>query len=266
MTPASAPLLRSTVSGVAHVTLNRPEKRNALDRATIAALTEELGRCAADASVRAVQLTGAGDVFCAGADLAEMQAQTHASETDNLRDAQALASMLATLDALPKPTLARVNGDGYGGALGVLACCDIVVVAERAKFAFTEVRLGIIPAVISPFVLGKIGERAARRYFLTSETLTAGHLKEMGLAHEVVPSEELDERCADIIEALKRGAPTAQAEAKRLVRDMTRVSPHDRPAASREAAQRLARLRVQSEAQEGFTAFFAKRKASWRDP
>jgi methylglutaconyl-CoA hydratase len=261
---STASVLNSTVSGVAHVTINRPEKRNALDRATIAALTRELGRCGADASVRAVLLTGAGDVFCAGADLAEMQAQAHASQADNLGDAEALASMLATLDALPKPTVARVNGDGYGGALGLLACCDIVVVADHAKFAFTEVRLGIIPAVISPFVLGKIGERAARRYFLTAETLTAASLAEMGLAHEVVPAAVLEERCNVILDALKRGAPAAQAEAKRLVRDMTRVAPESRGAASREAAGRLARLRVQSEAQEGFSAFFGKRKASWR--
>ncbi|HEX3846875.1 MAG TPA: enoyl-CoA hydratase-related protein [Steroidobacteraceae bacterium] len=261
---STAAVVNATLSGVAHITLNRPEKRNALDRGTIAALTRELGRCGADASVRAVLLTGAGDVFCAGADLAEMQAQAQASEADNLGDAEALASMLATLDALPKPTIARVNGDGYGGALGLLACCDIVIVADHAKFAFTEVRLGIIPAVISPFVLGKIGERAARRYFLTSETLTAASLLEMGLAHEVVPAGALDQRCAQVLDALKRGAPTAQAEAKRLVRDMTRVAPEDRPAASRDAAGRLARLRVQGEAREGFSAFFGKRKPTWR--
>ena len=212
---STLPSILRRPSRVAHVTLNRPGKRNALDRATIAALTAGLGRCGADASVRAVLLTGAGDVFCAGADLAEMQAQAHASEADNLRDAEALASMLATLDALPKPTVARVNGDGYGGALGLLACCDIVVVADHAKFAFTEVRLGIIPAVISPFVLGKIGERAARRYFLTSETLTAATLADMGLAHEVAPAGALEERCTQILDALlKRGAPAAQAEAK----------------------------------------------------
>jgi methylglutaconyl-CoA hydratase len=259
-----ASVLSTIERGVAHITLNRPEKRNALDRATIAALTSELQSCAGNSAVRLVQITGAGNAFCAGADLTEMQAQAHASEAANLADAGQLATMLALLDSMPKPTLARVNGDGYGGALGLLSACDIVVAVDAAKFAFTEVRLGIIPAVISPFVLGKIGESAARRYFLTAETLTAADLKELGLVHEVVPAELLDASCARIAEALLKGAPDALAQAKLLIRDMARTAPRDRAAASHEAAERLARLRVQAEAQEGFSAFFAKRKASWR--
>lgn len=260
----SAPLLTSTVAGVARITLNRPEKRNALDRATIAALSVELQRCAQDEMVRAVQITGAGQVFCAGADLGEMQAQRQAGAAQNLADAEQLASLLWMLDSMPKPTLARVNGDGYGGALGLLAACDIVVAVREAKFAFTEVRLGIIPAVISPFVLGKMGESAARRYFLTCETLTAADLARLGLAHEVVPADQLDSNCARIIEALLKGAPQAQAEAKTLIRDIAHASARDRAAATREAAARLARLRVGAEAQEGFAAYFAKRKAGWR--
>jgi methylglutaconyl-CoA hydratase len=260
----SASVLTTIVGGVAEITLNRPEKRNALDRATIAALNSELLACAGNAAVRLVQITGAGDVFCAGADLIEMQAQVHAGEAANLADAEQLAAMLAVLDSMPKPTLARVNGDGYGGALGLLGACDIVVAVETAKFAFTEVRLGIIPAVISPFVLGKIGESAARRYFLTAETLTAATLKELGLVHEVVSAELLDAACALIAGALLKGAPRAQAEAKVLIRDVAHGSARNRAASSVEAAGRLARLRVQAEAQEGFSAFFAKRKASWR--
>jgi methylglutaconyl-CoA hydratase len=260
----SAPVLTTIVAGIAQMTLNRPDKRNALDRATIAALTAELRHCAADTAVRAVQITGAGKVFCAGADLTEMQAQAHASEAANLADAERLATLLAVLDSLPKPTLARVNGDGYGGALGLLAACDIVVAVESAQFAFTEVRLGIIPAVVSPFVLGKIGESAARRYFLTAETMTAATLKGLGLAHEVVPADALDAHCARITEALLKGAPAALADAKVLVRDVAHASAASRAAASIEAAARLARLRVQAEAQEGFAAFFSKRKASWR--
>ncbi|HXA35984.1 MAG TPA: enoyl-CoA hydratase-related protein, partial [Steroidobacteraceae bacterium] len=159
----SASVLAVVDAGVAQITLNRPDKRNALDRATIALLTSELKQCAGNRAVRVVQITGAGRVFCAGADLTEMQAQAHASEVDNLKDAEQLATMLGVLDSMPKPTLARVNGDGYGGALGLLGACDIVVSVDDAKFAFTEVRLGIIPAVVSPFVLGKIGESAARR-------------------------------------------------------------------------------------------------------
>jgi methylglutaconyl-CoA hydratase len=260
----SASVLTTIAGGVAEITLNRPEKRNALDRATIAALSSELQACAGNAAVRLVQITGAGDVFCAGADLSEMQAQAHASEAANLADAEQLAAMLAVLDSMPKPTLARVNGDGYGGALGLLGACDIVVAVDTAKFAFTEVRLGIIPAVISPFVLGKIGESAARRYFLTAETLTAATLKQLGLVHEVVPAGLLDAGCARFIEALRKGAPEAEAQAKVLIRDVAHDSARNRAAASIEAASRLARLRVQAEAREGFSAFFAKRKASWR--
>jgi methylglutaconyl-CoA hydratase len=249
--------------GVALVTLNRPDKRNALDTATLNALGAALARCAADDNVRVLQLTGAGKVFCAGADLTEMQAQAHASEAENLAHARNLAQVLGALDSFPKPTLARVNGDGYGGALGLIAACDIVVVAESAKFAFTEVRLGIIPAVVSPFVLGKISESAARRFFLTAETLGAATLKEIGLAHETVPADALDATCGGIIDAILKGAPGAQAAAKTLIRD-AQQAPSQRAVAALELAARLAKLRVQAEAQEGFAAFFAKRKASWR--
>ena len=146
-------------------------------------------RCAADPAVRMLQLSGAGEVFCAGADLTEMQAQVGASEAENLAHAKKLASLLGALDAFPKPTLARVNGDGYGGALGLLAACDIIIAVETAKFAFTEVRLGIVPAVVSPFVLGKIGESAARRYFLLRKSSAAARLMDMGLVHEVVAAD-----------------------------------------------------------------------------
>jgi methylglutaconyl-CoA hydratase len=250
--------------GVARITLSRPEKRNALDRATIALLGSELRRCADDPAARVVQITGAGAIFCAGADLGEMQAQADAREADNLKDAELLAAMLTVLDSMPKPTLARVNGDGYGGALGLIGACDIAVAVDAAKFAFTEVRLGIIPAVISPFVLGKIGESAARRCFLTAETLTAAGLQELGLVHEVVPLSELDAACSRITEALLKGAPQAQGAAKALIREVAHGDARHRAAASQEAAGRLARLRVQPEAREGFSAFFAKRKAEWR--
>ena len=210
-----------------------------------------------------LQLTGAGNVFCAGADLAEMQAQANASETENLAHARTLAKVLSALDAFPKPTLARVNGDGYGGALGLIAACDIVVAVESAKFAFTEVRLGIIPAVVSPFVLGKISEGTALRYFLTAETMSAATLKEIGLAHETVPAERLDAACDGVVDAILKGAPGAQAAAKALIRD-AQQAPSQRGVAAMDMATRLAKLRVQAEAQEGFAAFFTKRKANWR--
>lgn len=260
----SAPVLTRIDAGVAHIALNRADKRNALDRASIAALSAALDRCAADSAVRMVQLTGTGKAFCAGADLSEMQAQARAGETDNLADARQLAAMLVTLDSMPKPTLARVNGDGYGGALGLMAACDLVVAVEDAKFAFTEVRLGIVPAVISPFVLNKIGESAARRYFLTAETLTSSMLRELGLVHEVVAADQLDATCARLTQALLAGGPGAQAEAKALIREVASSTSDKRAAASAAAAARLARLRVGAEAQEGFAAFFGKRKPSWR--
>ena len=259
----NSPVTVTVSGGVARVALNRPDKRNALDSATIAGLGTVLADCAENADVRVVQITGTGDVFCAGADLSEMQAQSSASESDNVAHAEKLAAVLGALDSFPKPTLARVNGDGYGGALGLIAACDIVVVAQSARFAFTEVRLGIIPAVVSPFVLAKIGERAARRYFLTAETMTGAALKDIGLAHEAVTDGELDSTCARLIDALLRGAPGAQAEAKRLIRDAGQAAA-GRGAASLAMAKRLASLRVKSEAREGFEAFFAKRKPAWR--
>ncbi|HEX3398341.1 MAG TPA: enoyl-CoA hydratase-related protein [Steroidobacteraceae bacterium] len=257
------PVTTAVAGGVAHVTLNRPDKRNALDSATIGALGAALEQCAVDPNVRILQLTGAGAVFCAGADLGEMQTQAQATEAENLLHARKLASVLGALDSFPKPTLARVNGDGYGGALGLIAACDIVVAVDGAKFAFTEVRLGIIPAVVSPFVLGKIGERAALRYFLTAETMTAVTLKEIGLAHEAVAAEMLDATCGGIIDAILKGAPGAQVAAKNLIRD-AQQAPSRRGAASADMAKRLAVLRVQAEAQEGFAAFFAKRRPNWR--
>jgi methylglutaconyl-CoA hydratase len=260
----NATVLTTIAAGIAHITLNRPEKRNALDRATIAALTAELRSCAANEAVRVVQITGAGEAFCAGADLADMQSQARADEAANLKDAEQLASLFTVLDSLPKPTLARVNGDGYGGALGLLGACDIVVAVDAAKFAFTEVRLGIMPAVISPFVLGKIGESAARRYFLSAETLSAADLQKFGLIHEVVPGDLLDSSCTRITDALLKGAPGAQGEIKTLIRDVAHGSARERAAVANEAAARLALLRVREEALEGFAAFFAKRKPSWR--
>ena len=260
---SGVPVTTAVSGGVAHVTLNRADKRNALDQATLSTLGAALEQCAHDGSVRMVQLTGAGNVFCAGADLTEMQAQALATEAENLAHARALAKVLSALDSFPKPTLARVNGDGYGGALGLIAACDIVVAVESAKFAFTEVRLGIIPAVVSPFVLGKIGESAARRYFLTAETMSATTLKDIGLAHETVSADELDAACRRIVDAILKGAPGAQVAAKILIRDAAQAA-GERGVAAMDMATRLARLRVQAEAQEGFAAFFAKRKAGWR--
>lgn len=252
------------MGGIAHLTLDRPDKRNALNRATLVALSGMLEECREDSTVRLLQLTGAGNVFCAGADLSEMQAQAHAPEHENLAHAELLAHLLGALDAFPKPTLARINGDGYGGALGLIAACDIAIVASHAKFAFTEVRLGIIPAVVSPFVLNKMSTGAALRYFLTAETLSAATLKEVGLAHEVAQPDSLDAACDRISSAILKGAPGALREAKALIGDVAHAGTALRAQTSLQMAARLARLRVKGEAQEGFSAFFEKRKAHWR--
>ena len=257
-----APLLVERRGSVACLTLNRPAKRNALNTALLRAMRDALQHCAADPAVRIVQLSAAGNLFCAGADLEEMRAQVGASEDDNRAHAQQLAALLGELDGMPKPTVARVNGDGYGGALGLIAACDVVVAADDAHFAFSEVRLGLIPAVISPFVLAKISAGAAARYFLTAETLSAMQLQQLGLVHEVVPRESLDRACAGLAEALLQGAPLAQAAAKRLIREYNMLTP--RPEAAMNMASRLAQMRVQAEAREGVSAFFDKRKPGWR--
>ncbi len=260
----NAPVLTTVEAGVARVTLNRPEKRNALDRATIAALTAQLQQCAGNAAVRVVQLTGAGKAFCAGADLTEMQAQAGASEAANLADAEQLAALLALLDTMPKPTLARVNGDGYGGALGLIAACDIVVAVEAAKFAFTEVRLGIIPAVISPFVLGKIGESAARRYFLTAETLTRGSPEGAWAGARSRGRRSARRRLHAHHRGTAAGGTGRPGPSQATDSRYGPAAARDRSAAAAGMAARLARLRVQAEAQEGFSAFFDKRKPAWR--
>jgi methylglutaconyl-CoA hydratase len=260
---SAAPLRVARHGATLRLTLDRPDKRNALDRATIDALSGELLRSAQDDGVRVVEITGAGDVFCAGADLAEMRAQVDATEAQNLEHAARLARLLGTLDSLPKPTVAIVNGDGYGGALGLIACCDVVIAVDTAGFAFSEIRLGLVPAMISPFVLEKMPLSAARRYFLTGERLTAAELRHHGLVHEVVAVGDMDSTCARIRRALLDAAPRAQGHAKALLRDVAHPGA-DRGAQSLKLAALLARLRVQPEAREGFDAFFGKRPPSWR--
>ena len=194
-------------SGVATLTLNRPERHNAFDDALIATITESLERLGADASVRAVVLRSTGKSFSAGADLEWMRRVAQYDEAANRADAAALARLMHTLDRLPKPTLALVQGAAYGGGVGLVACCDIAIASDSAKFALTEVRLGLIPAVISPYVIQAIGPRQARRYFTTAEIIPAARAAEIGLVHEVVPPAELDARGEAVLAALLDGAP-----------------------------------------------------------
>jgi methylglutaconyl-CoA hydratase len=247
--------------GVVWLTLDRPEIHNAFDDRLIAELTKELEVLGADDGVRVVALTGAGRSFSAGADLNWMRRTAGYGEAENLADARALAKLMQTLNELPKPTVARVNGAALGGGTGLVACCDIVVASEQAVFGTTEVRLGLIPAVIGPYVLAAIGPRHARRLMLTGERISAAEALRLGLVHEVVAAEQLDLTVERIVGELLKGGPGAIAAAKRLIRDLS-GRPIEAPLID-DTAQRIARLRAKSEAREGVGAFLEKRAPAW---
>jgi methylglutaconyl-CoA hydratase len=246
--------------GVAWVTLTRPEVHNAFDDTLIAELSAVLGGFASDERVRAVVLGAQGRSFSAGADLNWMQRMAGYSERENLDDARALATLMRRLYELPKPTLALVQGPTYGGGVGLVACCDIAIAAETAHFCFSEVRLGLIPAVIGPYVIAAMGERAARRYFLTAETFSAREAMRFGLVHDVVPDEALRDIGRRVIKALLRGGPNAQLAAKDLI---LTISGRPLDDLAEETAKRIARLRVSEEGREGIAAFLEKRKPGW---
>jgi methylglutaconyl-CoA hydratase len=251
-------------AGVATLTLNRTGRHNALSAGLIDALADALATLEAEPRVRVVVLTGAGNTFCAGADIEEMREAADASVADNERTAARLADLLARLDQLAKPTVARVQGNAFGGALGLISACDIAIAADTAWFALTEVRLGLVPAMISPYVVRAIGERQARRYFLTAERMDAAMAERTGLLHRVVPAAELDAAVAGITAELLRGAPGAQAEAKQLLRHVTgRSAAGDRDMATA-TARWIARLRAGEEGREGLSAFLERRPPAWR--
>ncbi len=248
--------------GVATLTLNRPERRNAFDDAVIAAMTAALKRLDGQSSVRIVVLEGAGGSFCAGADLAWMQRVAEDDLEANVADAGALAELMYKLDHLSKPTVAAVDGPAYGGGVGLVACSDIAIASERASFRLSETRLGLIPAVIGPFVIRAIGARQARRYFMTGESISAARAKEIGLVHEVAAEGALTTVRDAIIEALLAGAPGAQAEAKALA-SWCEGRPIDSEVAA-ETARRIAARRASPEGKEGLSAFLEKRAPNWR--
>jgi methylglutaconyl-CoA hydratase len=254
-------LLERRADGVIRLTLNRPAIHNAFDDRQIAELSEAFAGLATDASVRAVVLTGAGRSFSAGADLNWMRRTSTYGEAENLRDANALAALMKALYELPQPTVARVNGAALGGGTGLVACCDIVVAGEDAVFGTTEVRLGIIPAVIGPYVLAAIGARHARRLMLTGERITAREAARIGLVHEVVPADGLDAAVEKVVADLLKGGPRALAAAKRLVHDLA-GRPIDQDLID-DTARRIAALRATPEAGEGLSAFLEKRKPGW---
>ncbi|MDH3400682.1 MAG: enoyl-CoA hydratase/isomerase family protein [Chromatiales bacterium] len=256
-------LLNTDERGVATVTLNRPDKRNAFGDELISDLTMLLNDLDGDESIRVVVLTGAGDTFSAGADLNWMRAMAGYSEQENFEDALKLAKLMETLDRLGKPTVARINGHAFGGAVGLVACCDIALASKKARLCLSEVRLGLVPAVISPYVIAAIGQRHARRLFLTAEAISAKAARKIGLVHAVAKPEELDELVEEQVDMLLQAGPHAIAEAKRLVQDVADADPQRRDELRRSTAALIARLRVSLEGQEGLGAFLEKRPAAW---
>ena len=248
--------------GVATVTLNRPEVHNAIDDETIECLMRELRTLGDDEDIRVVLLTARGKSFCAGADLKWMKRTSEFSESENMHDASSLAKLLLVLDTLPQPTVALIQGPAYGGGVGLICACDIAIAARSSRFSLTEVRLGLIPAVISPFVISTIGESYTRRYFLTGERISSTDAERIGLVHEVVPDEDLTGRGDTLVKLLLQGGPVAQAEAKELIKDVRGNSLEDDLVV--DLAKRIARIRVSDEAQEGMGAFLEKRRPRWQ--
>lgn len=246
---------------VATLTMARPEQRNALGPDLVASLAAGVDRAEKDATVRVVVLTGAGTVFSAGADLSSMKSHGGADPAENRRNALEMGGLFHRISELPKPVIARVQGPALGGGVGLMAACDIVVAAESAFFSFSEVRLGIVPALISPFCIRRLGPSAARRLFLTGEKIVARAALPIGLVDEVAPDAELDAAVNRVVDALLQGAPGALALAKRLVADVSRMSLEE---ALPHTADVLARVRASDEAREGIGAFLEKRPASWR--
>lgn len=244
------------------ITLNRADRHNALDETLIAELTDGLLALEANPEVRIVVLSASGKSFCAGTDLNWIKRAAHQSAEENLQDTQALARLLATLNGLAKPTVARIQGSAYGGGAGLIAACDIAVATYDALFAFTDVKLGLIPGVISPYLLAAIGPRYARRYLLSSERISAAEAYRIGLVHEIVPSEEqLDEAVGEILDSLLKGGPQAQGECKALLQAVA-GQPIDETTVE-ETVQRTARVHRSAEGHEGLTAFLEKRRADW---
>jgi methylglutaconyl-CoA hydratase len=257
----SALLTKIDEKHIATLTLNRPLIHNAIDDTLILELTNALRDLESKPQVRAVLLTSSGSSFCAGADLHWMRRMASFSQDENLRDAEALAGLLRRLSVLAKPTMAVVQGPAYGGGVGLVAACDIAVAADSAVFSLSEVRLGLIPATISPYVIAAIGARAARRYFLTGERFTAAEAHRLGLVHEVVAADQLQRAAERMLGALLEGGPRAQAEAKRLVADV--ANKPIEPALLDDTAKRIASVRASAEGREGITAFLEKRKPNW---
>jgi methylglutaconyl-CoA hydratase len=247
---------------VVTIALNRPDSHNAFTPEMMTALHEQFMTAAAREDVRVIVLTGNGRSFCAGADLAFMRSAADYTFEQNVADGQAIFDLMRAVDECPKPVVGRVNGAAIGGGTGLVSCCDIVVAVERATFGFSEVRLGIVPAVISPFVLAKIGVSNGRQYFLTGERFNAEEAQRMGLVHHVVADETaLDEKVAERVAALLQAAPGAQAAAKALIRQ---VAYQEKTTVRAYTAELIAQRRASDEGKEGMSAFLQKRQPWWQ--
>ncbi|GAB2177453.1 enoyl-CoA hydratase/isomerase family protein [Dongia sp. agr-C8] len=253
-------LIVETQNGVTTLTLNRPDVHNAFDEALIAELTDAFTAAAEDDSVRAVVLRGNGKSFSAGADLNWMKRMAGFDEAENLADASRLALLLHTIDTCPKPVIARVHGNAFAGAIGLIACADLAVAVTEAEFAVTEVRLGLIPAVISPYLIRAMGARQARRWFLTAERFSAEQALAMNLVHEVVAADELDPCVDHWLDAIRKAGPHALSAAKLLVRAVDQTPS---PEIIEDTAKRIAAIRAGAEGKEGVAAFLEKRKPGW---
>jgi len=254
-------LIQETNGAVLRLRMNRPEVHNAFDAGLIAELTTALERIGRDPAVRIVVLEGAGASFSAGADAHWMRGMAAASEEENRQDALALARLLRTLDELPKPTIARVQGAAFGGGVGLISCCDVAIGVEGARFGLTESKLGLLPAVISPYVIAAVGARQARRWFATAELFGAAEALRIGLLHQVAAANALDGLVQRQIDLLLKAGPVASAIAKTLVRRVAAETDRDR--ADADNAALIARLRVSAEGQEGLGAFLEKRAPAW---
>ena len=244
--------------GIATVCLNKPDMHNAFDDSLIAELTGLFNKVANDDNIRAMILAGSGRSFCAGADLNWMRRMASYTYDENVEDAKGLATMLRTLNELPKPTIARVQGAAYGGAIGLIACCDIAIASKLTKFCLSEVKLGLIPATISPYVIEAMGARVCRRYFATAEVFSARRARRLGLISEAVNEEELDTNVEQIVKGLLRNSPAAVAAAKKLVTDVKDHPAND--ALLEMTSISIAEIRGSEEGQEGLKAFLEKRK------
>lgn len=255
-------LLEKGTDGVAQLIINRPEVHNAFDDEVIEQLIASLEACEVDPDVRVLVLRSNGKNFSAGADLAWMKRMAQNSHQENMNDAGRLARLMQVLNGLSKPTIGLVQGAAYGGAVGLAACCDIVIAAESSQFCLSEVKIGLIPAVISPYVVRAIGERQSRRYFVTAELFSACQAQEYGLVHEVVPTVELlDDACARFVKQLRRNSPQAMHAAKELIFAVS--SKVIDPEVIEDTARRIADIRVSEEGQEGLGSFLQKRKPNW---